>query len=96
MATPRIFQLSRFEGAGTNMGAASPELCGNLRGRRRDRRHEEVAPPGHGSDQLLRIVVERTPDFQNALGQRIVGGRNIRPDGVDELRLGHQPPCSTR
>ena len=57
----------------------------------RDRSREEVAAPGNGSDQLLRIVIQRTPDLEQALSQRIVRDRCVPLDGFDQFRLGHQP-----
>ena len=62
-----------------------------LHGRRGHRRNENIPAPGHRADQLLSIVVERAPDLQNALGQRIVGDRNIPPYPVDQFGLGGQP-----
>jgi hypothetical protein len=39
---------------------------------------------------LLGIVIEGPADFDHTLGQRIVRNGRIRPDGIDQRRLGDQ------
>jgi hypothetical protein len=56
------------------------------------RSREEVAAASDGPDQLLRVVVQGPPDSDHALRQRIVGDRSVRPNRLDQSRLGDQLP----
>src|SRR5690242_18544352 len=52
---------------------------------------EDVTAPGDSSDQLLGIIPQRAPDFDQALSQGIVGDCSFRPDSLDQFRFRDQP-----
>src|SRR5690606_24765573 len=55
-----------------------------------DRCGEHVAAARDRADRLLRLVVERATDLDEALRERVVGDDDVRPDGADQLVLGHE------
>src|SRR5262249_33427816 len=52
---------------------------------------EDVAAAGDRSNQLLRIVAQRTADVEQTLRQRIAPYRRVRPDRLDQRGLRHEP-----
>jgi hypothetical protein len=70
-----------------------PRHRGRRRGRlSRHRRDESIAPPVASLDELrpFGIVAEDAAQFLNARRQRIVGHRDVRPDGRKQLAFRHR------
>jgi hypothetical protein len=59
--------------------------------RRGDQSCEYVTAPGDSSNQLLRIIAQGSPDFDQTLRQGIVCDRGIPPNRLNKLILGYQP-----
>lgn len=48
---------------------------------------DHIAAPQHGADQAIGLGAERLADVLHALGERIVGNGDVRPDRIDQLVL---------
>jgi hypothetical protein len=57
---------------------------------RRHRCGKYVSAARDGSDHFLLIVAQGIPDFGKALHQRVIGNRDVAPNGLDQFRLGHK------
>jgi hypothetical protein len=59
--------------------------------RGREASDEAKAAARYGLDDLLCLIAQRSPNLADALRQGVIGDRHIRPDGLDQLVLAHQP-----
>ena len=75
----RLDQLGRRYGDARNLDGRSRHHCG-----------EDVSAAGNRTDQLLRLVIERTADLEEALCQGVVGDRGVAPNRANELGFCHQ------
>ena len=55
-------------------------------------RHQHIAPPRHGAQPGLAVIAQRLTQVAHRLGQAVFGDRDIRPDRIEQFRLGDDPP----